>query len=731
MDTSQEPTASSQQPPRARRGGRVACCFCHARRIRCNAFESQPCSNCVSAQIPCQLIESRRGRYVRSHLKHVSKPHVAETVASIAKPSQATRGAIASRHAPSPLPPLPQDFTFDSTSDLDSDSIATGFQMVNSRGVYQLSQLVSSQMLKEGSEMLYARLSELQLSPSESQNLQGTQLLYLGESWLLTYVIQEVADGQTDSSSGSPSALQVPVPSSIDCKQEDVGCNSRDDPINIEILKMKDALALPEKEISDKLIHVFFEYVYPAFPIFDRKEFSHLYETQQMPLLILNAIYSLASTLCDNDVIVKAGFPDHCTARKVFLKRTRAHYDADYETNKVTLVQAAFLLSFLWNGSMDNKDMWHWLGVSISAAQSKGLHRSTVHSRLRIQERRLWKRIWWSLYVRDRHCAANIGLPMRIRDDDCDVEELEESDFEDELENGSHIYGERRITHTTYAISMAKLSTIFGNIILTKYPGSKSRVTLSRTELDLQLSTWRQQLLEINYSEDINGDRLWSSMLELSYNYLLILLHRPEPGSLTRSGDTSQNLAFSSANKITRIVDDLLAIGLLKQAQLQICPILFAALSMYVLMVRRFDRIQRKLAENKAGLLILACTEVSKTWPACGWILRLFETIFKNLEEKGWQTLLNQTKDTLYKARNYPEGHLPNEAAESENDIGNIEQHAVPGYPAATACQNDATEPFSFDAQFMPFLDMPGVFDSDLLNGFSMDVDDQTVRPTM
>lgn len=312
---------------------------------------------------------------MRSHLKHGAKSHDPEIAAPGTKPLPATRSIIASRHAPSPLSYPLQNLYFDPRRDLTNDTVLTENPAVSQQGTVPFPQ-VASGLFKEGSEMLYARLSELQLSPSESQNLPGAQVLYLGESWLLTYVIQEVADGQTESSSSSPSALQVPVPSSIDYKNENIEPDLREDSIDLETLKLKDALTLPEKEISDKLIQVFFECVYPAFPIFDRREFAYLYETQKLPLLILNAIYSLAVTLCDNGVIAQAGFKDHCTARKVFLRRARAHYDTDYELNKVTLVQATFLLSFLWNRAMDNKDMWHWLGISISTAQAKGMHRS-------------------------------------------------------------------------------------------------------------------------------------------------------------------------------------------------------------------------------------------------------------------------------------------------------------------------------------------------------------------
>ena len=233
---------------------------------------------------------------------------------------------------------------------------------------------------KEGSENLYARLSELRVSTLRTRNLSGTQTLYLGESWLLRYVVQDALNVESASSisdsSPSPTALQVPVPSMLSDEAENLGYETRLDPEDVEVLRVRGAFTLPESSISDLLIQTFFESVYPAFPIFDREEFTQFYELGQVSILVLNAIYLIASTLCDEDVLHKGGFENRNVARKVFLKRAKALYDADWETNKVTLVQATFLMSFLWNGSTDEKDMWHWLGIAISIAQAKGMHRT-------------------------------------------------------------------------------------------------------------------------------------------------------------------------------------------------------------------------------------------------------------------------------------------------------------------------------------------------------------------
>ena len=71
--------------------------------------------------------------------------------------------------------------------------------------------------------------------------------------------------------------------------------------------------------------------------------------------------------------------------------------------------------------------------------------------------------------VRDRHCAGTLGRPMRIRDDDCDVEPLDETDFidADDGEAGDRdpdiltsVCSRTSSAHIQYVISMSKLAVI-------------------------------------------------------------------------------------------------------------------------------------------------------------------------------------------------------------------------------------------------------------------------------
>lgn len=58
--TSPTPSEDPSKKPRAKH----ACRTCNTRRVRCDVMETKPCSNCVASGSACEVLPSRRGRYV-------------------------------------------------------------------------------------------------------------------------------------------------------------------------------------------------------------------------------------------------------------------------------------------------------------------------------------------------------------------------------------------------------------------------------------------------------------------------------------------------------------------------------------------------------------------------------------------------------------------------------------------------------------------------------------------
>lgn len=218
----------------------------------------------------------------------------------------------------------------------------------------------------DGPEMLFARMTEPELLAQNATSVPDqARTLFFGEALPMGFITNTIGslDGRR------PNArLHHPVPARVP-----ISHLNQDD---IERLRAVGALNLPEKEIRDELIQNFFKYIFPGFPVLDRTGFAEQYQKGQSSLLLLQTLMFLATTVCDESLIARAGFPDRLHARHTFYKRAKALYDADYEQDQVTLTSVLFLLSFWWAGPEDQKDSWFWIGAAISLAQGLGLHRT-------------------------------------------------------------------------------------------------------------------------------------------------------------------------------------------------------------------------------------------------------------------------------------------------------------------------------------------------------------------
>ncbi len=136
------------------------------------------------------------------------------------------------------------------------------------------------------------------------------------------------------------------------------------------------------------------------------------------------------------------------------------------------------------------------------------------------------------------------------------------------------------------------------------------------------------------------------------YSNCQILLLRPRGAALPANHVQVEKTARDAADSITRIVEDLLAAGTMKLAQLHLyvirrvlpgrpvlttsrVPALFAALSIHTIVIQRRESVQRQLAENRARQCILAFGELARGWPVAGWVMGLFINLMKRLTSQA------------------------------------------------------------------------------------------------
>lgn len=78
----------------------------------------------------------------------------------------------------------------------------------------------------------------------------------------------------------------------------------------------------------------------------------------------------------------------------------------------------------------NGKDMWHWMGIALSLAQTIGLHRDPQGLPMESKKKSLRKRIWWTCFMRDRLIALEMRRPTRIKVEDTNVPMLALEDFD-------------------------------------------------------------------------------------------------------------------------------------------------------------------------------------------------------------------------------------------------------------------------------------------------------------
>jgi hypothetical protein len=134
-----------------------------------------------------------------------------------------------------------------------------------------------------------------------------------------------------------------------------------------------------------------------------------------------------------------------------------------------------------WSGSKEGNacHVCKELEIPTKGESSLTFSRSKL-SFLNPKDQKVWKRIWWALYVRlpysrfslsvvetknpqvrDQQTSAALGLPPRIRDEDCQTADLDALDFEgSEPISPSEIFRAPPEVHIPYVIGMAQLARL-------------------------------------------------------------------------------------------------------------------------------------------------------------------------------------------------------------------------------------------------------------------------------
>ena len=305
----------------------------------------------------------------------------------------------------------------------------------------------------------------------------------------------------------------------------------------------KEAFFLPSSSITDELVERYFRLVNPGFPILDEEVFMRQYKSKDPldppSLLVLQAVLMVGAH-------VSLDRPDREDLKADFFRRAKMLYDARLEYNRDLMVQAALLLTWHSEGMEDvSSGPYYWVTEAVRTAFGLGMHRDCNPSTLVTHDRRIWRRMWWILVQFDVLVTLTYGRPQAINLEDADVPLPTMKDL-DGLQGNAD--GDFFIHHTALCIVISKaLRQIFGPHV------SLEKRAAAIEEADRQLALWLMGL-PFNLQPQSRGSKaeisIWESLLHITYNNFLILLHRPAPkiamSRLIRTEDIGKPTSQSS-----------------------------------------------------------------------------------------------------------------------------------------------------------------------------------------
>ena len=409
--------------------------------------------------------------------------------------------------------------------------------------VTTLSELQAAQQVSHDGSMIPFMKPKFARAPIK----EAGRVAYLGESSNLSLLVHDW-HGTTD-------VVHYPLPDTVKGSRARL---TELDTVEIDILHQRGAFLLPPRALCNELVDSFFTWVAPVVPVINRSRFMRRYRDNKNPpsLLLLQAILLAGSRVCTNTQLMDAN-GSTTPAVMTFYKRAKALYDANYEDDRVTIVQALVLMGWYWEGpegkymeratladacrsdiaSDVTRNVFYWSRVATIVAQGSGMHRrsdtilltrletdqeltpqSVEGSQLGRADKRLWKRIWWTLFTRDRSVAVALGRPVHINTDDSDVEMISEDDFiEDETDTKAEFPPDH--VHVQFFLHYVRLCEIMGLVLSQQYSvASKARRqnAIDLTHSDMALADWLQNCpKEVTWEK--SRHHFWSALLHSNY----------------------------------------------------------------------------------------------------------------------------------------------------------------------------------------------------------------------
>jgi len=167
---------------------------------------------------------------------------------------------------------------------------------------------------------------------------------------------------------------------------------------------MKKVFYFPPRSVTDALITIFFESVYPLLPVVDRRSVlfhgEMMYHRRQSSPLLFHSILFAACQFANESLLHDAGFNSIPEAKVYFFQCAKMLYSHDCEPDHLSVVQSLIFLTYWWMDYVEEKDMRYWVSCAVNMALTMGMHKTVAKSiDMSPVREAVWRRIFWTLFV--------------------------------------------------------------------------------------------------------------------------------------------------------------------------------------------------------------------------------------------------------------------------------------------------------------------------------------------
>ncbi|KAJ5137985.1 mRNA splicing factor Cwf18 [Penicillium atrosanguineum] len=196
----------------------------------------------------------------------------------------------------------------------------------------------------------------------------------------------------------------------------------------------------PDDEISSRILDVYFKNMHARLPFLDRSEILELHAERHQPpgktpeeqfgKFKMFMVYAIGAAILQTTETYNSTPPSD------FLLTALCFDPTLRESISVASVEAMVLIVIYNLRTNSNSSVWYMIGLAMRTCVDFGFHRKARYAKLNAHESEKRRRLFWTVYIMERHTACSLGRPFSIAEEEIDAElpsNLDDSIADDEM----------------------------------------------------------------------------------------------------------------------------------------------------------------------------------------------------------------------------------------------------------------------------------------------------------